>query len=163
MSSQQYINEKERIQLKKLMGSDFEDNTDLIRKLKHSKLLRSSITKLKELITRNASKEEMEMEKFNSCYFLFTYYTDIYNKIISDTIDIKLLMLFVDTLERIENEELDMNEGSVVIGRVLKEIYIDSALKLSEKLDKQHAGEIPAFKESIQISWKEYKKNNNLK
>ena len=38
----------------------------------------------------------------------------------------------------IEYEKVDQSEGSVMVGKLLKELYVDSALKRSEKLDKEH-------------------------
>jgi hypothetical protein len=56
------------------------------------------------------------------------------------------------------------HEASVEVGKLLKQIYIDSALKKSEKLDKQHdkgndsKGDkditLPPAKK---VSWKQYK------
>jgi hypothetical protein len=60
----------------------------------------------------------------------------------------------------IEDGEVGQHEASVEVGQLLKQIYIDSALKKSEKLDKQHSGgssaasSLPAAKK---ISWKQYK------
>ena len=42
---------------------------------------------------------------------------------------------FLDVLKRIEDGELDQHEGSFMVGTLLKELYIDSAIKKSEKLD----------------------------
>ena len=62
---------------------------------------------------------------------------------------------------RIENGELDQHEGSVFVGTILKEIYVDSALKKADKLDKQHESEQEPMREpEVQVSWKEYKRRN---
>ena len=73
------------------------------------------------------------------CSFLYTNYTDIYNKVKNDEIDLPLLNQFLNVLQRIENGEMDQHEGSYFVGKILKEIYIDSALKKADKLDKQRA------------------------
>ena len=73
-----------------------------------------------------------------------------------------ILAKFISLLERIEDGEIDQHEGSYLVGKLLKELYIDSALKKSEaldeknaKLDKQKEAEI--IKPKHKISWKEFK------
>ena len=99
----------------------------------------------------------------NECNFLFTNYTDIYNRVKNDEIDISLLFTFLEILSKIENEELDQHEGSFFIGKLLKEIYVDSALRKSEKLDKLYNNS--ELKENnikpISIQWKQWKSQNN--
>jgi hypothetical protein len=49
-----------------------------------------------------------------------------------------------------------------MIGKILKEMYIDSALKKSEKLDKLYSSEVKeANVEPIQIQWKQWKGQYN--
>ena len=52
--------------------------------------------------------------------------------------DVMVLKSLNIKLEKIENEEFDMNEGSYIVGKILKEMYVDSAIKRGEKLDKQY-------------------------
>jgi hypothetical protein len=57
------------------------------------------------------------------------------------------------------------HEASVEVGKLLKQIYIDSALKKSEKLDKlhakgqggQHAEPSSGLPPAKKISWKQFK------
>jgi hypothetical protein len=94
----------------------------------------------------------------NDCPFLFNYYTDIYNKIRKDEINLQILFKFVDMLKRIEDGELNQHEGSFLIGTLLKELYVDSALKKAEKLDeKEEEKEKEPMREGLQISWKDFK------
>jgi len=95
----------------------------------------------------------------NECNFLFTYYTDIYNKIKKDEIDLNILSNFIDVLRKIEDGELDQHEGSFAVGTLLKKLYVDSALKKAEKLDKEHENdnEPIQYKEPLEISWKQFK------
>jgi hypothetical protein len=91
------------------------------------------------------------------CSFLFTYYTDIFNKIKKDEIDISILNKFLDVLRQIEDGEMDQHEGSFLVGTILKELYVDSALKKGEKLDQQHEKPEEPKKPDVKISWKQYK------
>ena len=83
----------------------------------------------------------------SKCQFLFTYYTDIFNRVRKDELDLNIFNEFIDILERIENSELDQHEGSFEVGKLLKKIYIDSALKKANKLNKEHEEDIPIIKE----------------
>ena len=74
---------------------------------------------------------------------------------------LKLTKLLI-VLKLIEDGKVDQNEGSVMVGKVLKELYVDSALKqskhLDEKYEKENLTEINLQKDTKPISWKEYKK-----
>jgi hypothetical protein len=91
---------------------------------------------------------------------MFSYYTDIFNKVRKDEIDINILNRFLDVLKRIEDGELDQHEGSFLVGTLLKELYIDSALKKAEKLDEKYEKSPEPKKADINISWKQFKSIN---
>jgi cell division protein YceG involved in septum cleavage len=102
------------------------------------------------------------------CAFLFTYYTDLYNKLKSGEIDLNLLFKMIQILREIEDGKLDQHEGSFEVGKILKSIYVDSALKRSENLDAEQAKKDkhttakaakksrPAIPEK-KLSWAEFK------
>jgi len=68
------------------------------------------------------------------CNFLWNNYTNIFNRLLKDELNVNILYKFLEQLRRIEDERLDQMEASVEIGKLLKELYIDSALKRSNKL-----------------------------
>jgi hypothetical protein len=154
----------QRLQLANMIkANNVEDQTDLIRKLKHSVILRNDIEQLLEIKKTYAGDvEAIQRESMGACPFLFTYYTDIFNKIKKDEIDLTILYKFLDVLAKIENGEVDQHEGSFMVGTLLKELYIDSALKKSEKLDEAAASEKAEQDKQIKapqvkISWREFK------
>jgi hypothetical protein len=135
-----------------------EDQTDLIRQLKHSKIFKEEIAKMLEI--REEYKDDNDKiyhECALNCSFLFTYYTDIFNKIRKDEINIDILNKFVDILQQIEEGQLDQHDGSFLVGTLLKELYIDSALKKAEKLDEANEAPVEPRKAEVNISWKQYK------
>ena len=154
------MNDKERLQLQNMIKeNNVEDQTELIRNLKHSIILRNEINTMVDIKTKySGDYNKISEECINECSFLFTYYTDIFNKIKKDEIDIKILYKFIDVLKQIEDGELNQHEGSFLVGTLLKELYIDSALKKAEKLDEQYGTtkEEPK-KATIQITWKQFK------
>ena len=125
------MDEKQRLQLSNMIkANNVEDQTELIRKLKHSQILRNEINNMILLKAEyRGDDEKIHNESVSECNFLFTYYTDIFNKVRKDEIDINILNKFLDILKRIEDGELDQHEGSFAVGTILKELYIDSALK----------------------------------
>jgi len=153
------MDDKARLQLQKMIkANNVEDQTELIRELKHSHLLQNDINNLIMLKAKyRNNQDQIHQEGMNECGFLFTYYTDIYNKIRKDEIDLKILNQFLNILRRIEDGEIDQHEGSFIIGTLLKELYVDSALRKAEKLN-QDEPEVVEPREVINISWKDFKK-----
>ena len=160
------MNHADRLQLEKMIqANDAEDNTAQIRDLKHSALIHQDVGTLLNLKRDYArlaktNHEQFDMMCVNRCTFLFNNYTDIFNKVKKDEIDLEILGRLLGVLKMIEDGKVGQHEASVEVGKLLKQIYIDSALKKSEKLDKQHAGhadpasDLPPTKK---ISWKQFK------
>jgi len=155
------MDDKQRLQLQNMINvNNVEDQTELIRNLKHSQILRNDINTMILLKAKyRGDDEKIYAECINECNFLFTYYTDIFNKLRKDEIDINILNKFLDILRRIEDGELDQHEGSFAVGTLLKELYIDSALKKAEKMDElNNASVVESKKAEVNISWKQFKK-----
>ena len=154
------MDDKARLQLQKMIkANDVEDQTELIRELKHSHLLQNDINNLIMLKAKYRNDlDKINEEGMSECGFLFTYYTDIYNKIRKDEIDLKILNQFLNVLRRIEDGELDQHDGAFIIGTLLKEIYVDSALRKAAKLNENQEQEYVEPREVVNISWKDFKK-----
>ncbi len=156
---------EERLNLKKLIDNNsdsYVDNTSQIRKLKHSMKIRDDIRAMEIYKTKNQKLKQKDYSSFEGrlqekCSFLFTHYTDIFNKVLKDEINLDIMQKLLYVLNLIEEEKLDQNEGSVAVGKLLKELYIDSALRRADNLDKEHEGEIVPKEEGKKISWKEFK------
>ena len=154
------MNDKARLQLQKMIkANNVEDQTELIRELKHSHLLQNDINNLIMLKAKYRNdQDKINEEGMTECGFLFTYYTDIYNKIRKDEIDLKILNQFLNVLRRIEDGELDQHDGAFIVGTLLKEIYVDSALRKAAKLNENQEQEYIEPREVVNISWKDFKK-----
>jgi hypothetical protein len=158
------MNNQERLDLKKLMdNSDYQDNTEYIRKVKHSVFIRDDIRRIENIKTKYSDMKLNNHEDYvqlcrNECEFLFNNYTDIFNKLVKDELDLLIMTKLLTVLKLIEDNKIDQNEGSVMIGKVLKELYIDSAMKRMDNLDKQNKIEEVKNIEPINISWREFKK-----
>ena len=153
-------NQKLDLQSMLAKNTDFVDNTSLIRDLKHSNLIAADLSKIENFKRRYAEMRITNPEQFlenckREANFLYEYYTDIFTRVVKDELHIGLMAKFLHTLQRIENGEMDQTEASVVIGTLLKEMYVDSALRRSEHLDEEHPK--PVLNEGKTVSWKEYK------
>ena len=158
------MNPQEKLDLKKLITQqgDYEDNTNGIRELKHSTKIRDDIRALERLKTSKSVLRDSDPEAFleeckTAAWFLYSNYTDIFNKVCKDEIDLTIMTRMLTVLKLIEDGKVDQQEGSVMVGKILKELYIDSAMKRGDKLDKEYATEKAEPVEGKKISWKEYK------
>jgi hypothetical protein len=154
------MDDQQKLQLQNMIkANNVEDQTDLIRKLKHSAILRKNVQDMIAIETANRGEDAKIYEEcMQSCSFLFTYYTDLFNKIRKNEIDVPLLYMFLDVLQKIEDGEMDQHEGSFAVGTILKKIYIDSALKKADKLNEQYEQPVIETKQPVAITWKEFKK-----
>jgi hypothetical protein len=168
------MNPQEKIDLKKLIGKmdDYEDNTNGIREMKHSADIHADIMKMEELKKEHAELRKTDPLAFSQlceseCIFLFYKYTDIYNRLLKDEVNLTIMNKALDVLKRIEDGEIDQQEGSVIVGKLFHEIYVDSALRRSANLDAAAANEkkksqsaVPPREPTKNISWRQYKKQN---
>ena len=154
------MDENQRLHLQKMIAANnVEDQTGMIRDLKHSHILRENVNNLVMLKSKYIDDPDaLNLEAMSDCNFLFTYYTDLYNKIRKDEIDLKILFQFLDVLSKIEEGKIDQHEGSFEVGTLLKKIYVDSALRKAEKLNAETDKVEPEYKgPQVDISWKQFK------
>ena len=156
------MDDKQRLQLQNMIkANNVEDQTDFIRNLKHSQIIRNEVNTMIMIKGKfRGDDAKIQEECVNECNFLFTYYTDIYNKVRKDEIDIGILNKFLDVLKRIEDGELDQHEGSFLVGSILKELYVDSALRKADKLNADEEPKPEPKKPEKNISYKQFKKIN---
>jgi hypothetical protein len=156
------MNDTQRLRLQEMIKvNNVEDQTNVIRELKHSSILKKELQNMmsiKEKYGNSHSPEEINNLCAQECSFLFMYYTDIYNKIRKDEIDYTIFNKFLEILKKIEDEEVDQHEGSFLVGTLLKEMYIDSAIKKADKFDRENPQEMIEEIPHINISWRDFKK-----
>ena len=157
----------DRLQLQKMIdANNVVDCTQDIREKKHSSVIRNDVARLLELkskYSRLSQSNPVQFDKMcvSQCSFLFTNYTDIFNKVKKDEMNLNILSELLDVLKKIEDSKLDQHTGAYEVGKLLKEMYIDSALMKSEKLDEKTGKTTTISRpKPIKISWKEYKKKN---
>tara|TARA_Y100000816_G_C25938477_1_gene489469 strand:+ start:158 stop:685 length:528 start_codon:yes stop_codon:yes gene_type:complete len=172
-SNSNILNPQQRLDLNNLIkANETEDCTGDIRAKKQSVLIRNDVKQmvyLKQKYTRLASSNPNEFDAMcvNQCRFLFNNYTDLYNKIKNDNLDLKILERFLDILKKIEDGELNQHEGSYLVGKYLKELYVDSALRTQEKHEaKERRKKVPKKPPGVEekkINYKQFKALNQEK
>lgn len=145
-----------------------EDMTNSIKTLKHSSKIRADAKhmqsmKLKYARLRKTNPDQFKEMAMKQCSFLFEKYTNIFIRLLKDELNMMLLDKLLDLLKNIEDGKMNQHEASVKVGTLLKEIYIDSALKgqhhqeaLEEKMGRRAKKERDTTKK---ISWDSFKKN----
>lgn len=155
------------LNMQSLMSSDdYVNNTDKIRQLKHSEDILLDIGKICELKQTHGKMKIVEEEKFKhlcqtSCPFLYANYTDIFNKVVNDELNLHMMVDFVKMLKQIEEGQIDQFEASVKIGTILRDMYVDSAARRGEKLDAANGVEDKKFVEPKKLTWAEWNKKKN--
>lgn len=159
------MNNSERIHLQKMINANnVTDCTNEIREKKHSLKIYTDVNRLLDL--KNKYQKTVGVSnptKFDDmcvsqCSFLFNTYTDIFNRVKKDEMNLDILLRLIEVLKNIEDGNIDQHTGAFEVGKILKAMYIDSALLKADKFDK--AGEKMEVKETVvtnNISWKEFK------
>jgi hypothetical protein len=156
------FSDNDKVQLRQMIEkNNVVDKTEQIRELKHSAKIREDIIALIQLKKDYAEllqtdKESFEKISVKKCRFLFFHYMELYNLILKESMDLKILDKLIDVLGRIENNELDQHEGSFLVGTYLKEIYIDGKLAESKRADELYPS-VPRV-DPKKIAWSEFKK-----
>ena len=164
----------EKLNLTKLIReTEAEDNTEKIRRVRHSGKIKENVGIFLNLKKKYSRLSLIDKEKFKKivmshCNFLWVNYTNLFNRLVNDELDIRILYKFIFKLEEIENGETNQHEASVDIGKILKELYVDIALKREKKYEEEEnkkgkKGKNNKNKERkpvSNISWNTFKKMN---
>ena len=146
-----------------LKESGASDNTTKIRQLKHSDKIREQVTLMMDIKKKypKLKKETKDRMLESKCMWLWKNYMNIYNKLKKDQLNLSILHNFLSTLKQIEDGLLDQHEASVKIGKILKELYVDSAVQQQKKReDIENKRKKRKGNPSKKLSWSEYKKMN---
>jgi hypothetical protein len=91
---------------------------------------------------------------------MYNLYTDLFNRLVKDELNLAIMIKLIRILEMIEEAQIDQNEGSVMVGKILKELYVDSAVRCGDNLDKANKTNEPVIEkaEPKKIRWNEWKR-----
>ena len=156
------MNDNEKYQLKQMIEqNNVSDNTNTLRELKHSSVIKTNVERLIELKKIHAdllhtNKQKFEEIALQECGFLFFNYMQLYNSILKENLNMTILNQLLTILSKIENGDCDQHQASYEVGKLLKAIYIDSTLNQIKKNDELEKVE---YKEPKTIKWSDYKNN----
>lgn len=142
--SRNNISPDQRLQLQQMIAANNAgDFTQEIRETKHSSRIRhevGNLLKAKKQYERmsKSNKKEFEQICLSRANWLFLNYPDIYNRVYKDELDLGILNALLSKLREIEEGNIDQHEASVHVGQILKEMYVDSALKKANKIDAEN-------------------------
>ena len=126
------MDQKMRLNLDKMIQEyQPKETTEKIRKLKHSKLIKDDVEKFiyfKKKYSRLEKTKQYKQMARKQCAFLYNNYTNIFNRLLKDELNLSILANFLSVLKRIEDGDIDQHEGSYEVGALLKKLYIDSVL-----------------------------------
>jgi len=143
------------------LKNEYQDNTEYIRKAKNSVIIRDEILAMERL--KRSYKGDLNSEEFTElcrleCRFLYDNYMFLFNRLLKDVLNLKLMFQFLHVLKQVEDGSINQEEGSVVVGQILKDIYLDCAIREADRLDKKYSEERPPPPlEGKSISWKQFK------
>ena len=98
------LNDNERLHLDKMIKEyDAEDNTSKIRELRHSVKIRDNVERLLNLKKKYQRMQLTDKKKFETlvishCNFLWNNYTNIFNRLMKDEMDVKILYTFIKNM-----------------------------------------------------------------
>ena len=155
------MDDSQRLKLQEMIkANNVEETTEKIRTLKHSIKIRDDVASfllLKKKYSRLAKSNRDQYKQIicKQCSFLFSNYTNLFTRLIADELDLKILQLLLDVLKKIEDGKIDQHEGSYEVGKILKEMYIDSTLRRETKRDKKKKKKMK--KKMKNITWEQFK------
>lgn len=159
------ISSQDRLDLHKLLReSDAVDNTETIRRVKHSGPLIESLRAMELLKRSHKELRETSPEQFfilctEKCNFYFTNYMDLFRRQLKDELNLAIMIRMIRFMELIEQNQVTQHEASVIVGKYLKELYVDSAIRHADHLDEQSNQDEGEASERTEnnIGWKDYK------
>ncbi len=142
------MNDRQRLMLHQMIDEHkVEDQTARIRELKHSEPIRREVAALRSLFDEQYHTLPAA-EYLTNCAaaapFLFAHYTDIFNRVRKNEINMDILHRMLDVLSAVERGEGDQHEGAYTFGVLVKEMLADSARQKADKLDEERRAQSSA-------------------
>lgn len=169
ISGSSTMDSSDRLQLEKMIqANNVVDCTQDIRRKNHSQPIRTDVRRMVELRKqyarlRTSNPDQYDRILVSRCNFLFTHYTDIFNKVKKEELDLNTLWSLLDVLGKIESGDLDQHSAAFEVGTLLKKMYVDAALVKAKRLDEAQGKSKPEHKVEKTLTWKQYKERQASK
>lgn len=156
------MTEKQKFQLNEMIAQyNPVDQTELIRQLKHSAIMRQEVQLLTS-IQRDFFHEDLQdpthsiirMKIQEQCPLLNTYFGGVVTKMLTGEFDVTILYRLIDVLGEIEKGTINQHEASFLVGTILKNIYCAATAEPATP----PSTPLPPVDDSTAIDWKTFKK-----
>jgi len=101
------------------------------------------------------TEEELAEQCSKKCPFLYQKYNDLFQRILRDELDLEMLFQLLNTLKDIEDGDIDQEKGSVRVGKLLYNMFVDS---INRKTAKEDESKTTTTVVAENMSWSDYKK-----
>jgi len=158
------MNDQDRANLNKVIegldSAQYQDNTEYLRQERRSIRLRDEVLHMERL--KRSYEGDRASEAFvelcqRECSYLFMQYPLIFNKLVKDLLDLRLFFQALQTLRQIEDGAINQEEGSVIMGKLFADMYLDASRREGAKWDEEREAERPPPLEGKALSWKQFK------
>jgi hypothetical protein len=110
---------------------------------------------MSELRQKYEVLKESDPEKYitifrNECNYLYTKFPGIFEKVVSQNMNLEIFEQIVLILKMIEDDKIDQAEGSGLVGKLSQDLFFRPVLETNMAPSQ---GEAPA----VEMSWKYYK------
>jgi hypothetical protein len=107
-----------------------------------------------ERLRRETPSGEFAARAKTECAYLHTNYPDVFKRAAAGTLDPAIMARMLDVLKGIEMGAMEQQEGSLVVGRILKTAYVDPAVRPA-------AAPLVVAPATTGVSWREYKRSRS--
>lgn len=116
------IDGDDRLRLSEMIGQSGASNyTDEIRERRHAQPLRKDASRIRALVEEKADVERVRKE----CPFMAVRYPDVLVRLAAGDMSVDLFERLIDCIGLVEEGLADQHEASVLVGKALKDLYID--------------------------------------
>ena len=126
------IDDETRLNFDKMLKeSGASDNTSKIRKLKHSSKIKEQVSIMMDIKKKYKRLGKKSIDKMidSKCMWLHKNYMNIFIRLKKNELDLDILYNLILCLKDIEDNKTDQREASIKVGKILKKLFIDSAMK----------------------------------
>lgn len=169
-----------------LSGARPVDNTNDIRRLKHSRRIADEVNQFmshklnlewrntvaafvadnkrgssagQDAMDKVLSPAQIEQECVDMCPFLVEHYPDLFRRVFRGELDVKVLFELLNALAEIEDGDLTQEQGSEKVGRILFRLYADIRSRQESKNESKNGTTEGSSTKGAALTWKEYRRH----
>lgn len=152
------MNAEERLQLNAMIQqNNTVDNTEQIRKYRHSAGLIADTHRLVDLMAENFDDpQKVHNCAVSECPTLYNFYPKIFHQLRKSEIKLEMWLECLYELKAIEDNKTDQHEAAFDIGKKLLDVFYNATVTRGEKIDA--AQPKPELRKPLDIHWSDFAK-----